>query len=377
MTATDLNPGVPRSPGPPPVRPAPPVTNGRLAAALLALARAEEPGSRPASEYRAAATALRELDEDLHGRRVALRNLPNVSPRAADAIGSFLSSGSDDSIDDHLASILDHHDPDDERKRDYLTVADVSRILASGAGPSTSDLRGDVHLHTDRSDGKMTLVELHRVLQARGDAYAFLTDHARDCAVAGGLFAGDFEAERREIDRLNARTERGFTMFLGAESNIAEDGTLDVTPKRVPCLDAVIASVHTNLRDPRDQTPRLMRALEQPGVAVLGHPRGRLYEMRSGIRADWPRVFARARDLGIAIEINGCPERLDLNPRLARQAAESGCLFSLSSDAHARRHLDFLPFALAVARLAGIPAERIVNTWATDRFASWLEERRG
>ena len=83
MTATDLNPGVSRSPGPPPVRPAPPVTNGRLAAALLALARAEEPGSRPASEYRAAATALRELDEDLHGRRISLRNLPNVSPRAA------------------------------------------------------------------------------------------------------------------------------------------------------------------------------------------------------------------------------------------------------------------------------------------------------
>jgi histidinol phosphatase-like PHP family hydrolase len=177
----------------------------------------------------------------------------------------------------------------------------------------------------------MTLADLHRVLQARGDAYAFLTDHARDCAVAGGLFAGDFEAERREIDRLNARTERGFTMFLGAESNIAEDGTLDVTPKRVPCLDAVIASVHTNLRDPRDQTPRLMRALEQPGVAVLGHPRGGS-QMRSGIGPTGP-ACSRGLAMGIAIR-QQLPQRLDLNP-VSRDRRRSGCLFSLSSDAHA------------------------------------------
>ena len=126
-------------------------------------------------------------------------------------------------------------------------------------------------------------------------------------------------------------------MFVGAEANIAEDGALDVTPRSVPELDAVVASVHTGLRSGRDQTARLVRAVETPGVAVLGHPKGRLYDLRSGVRADWPRVFAAAAARGVAIELNGCPERLDLPPALASLAARAGCLFSISSDAHAAR----------------------------------------
>ena len=192
------------------------------------------------------------------------------------------------------------------------------------AGSRRADLRGDLHLHTDRSDGRMPLAALHRALEARGDRYALLTDHARDCAVAGGLFPADFRAQRREVDAPERARRRDFTMFVGAEANIAEDGTLDVTPRSVPELDAVVASVHTDLRSPRDQTARLVRAIETPGVAVLGHPKGRLYDMRSGVRADWPRVFAAAAARGVAIELNGCPERLDLPPALARIAVEAG-----------------------------------------------------
>ncbi len=358
------------------LRAAPPVTNTRLAAALLALAAAETPGGRPATEYRAAAWALRQMEVDLYGRRICLTTLPDVSARAADAIGSFLSCGSDESVDDQLVAMLNRRDPAGERKRDFLSRADVDRILAPADGISLADLRGDLHLHTDRSDGRMPLAALHRSLEARGDSYAFLTDHARDCAVAGGLFPGDFRAQRAELDVLNDRSERGLEMHLGAEANIAEDGTLDVTPANVPELAAVVASIHTDLRSPRDQTARLLRAIETPGVAVLGHPRGRLYEMRAGIRADWPRVFAVAAERGVAIELNGCPERLDLNPELARVAALSGCLFSISSDAHAHRHLDFVRYGLAVARLAGIPGARVVNTWGAERFGEWLAARR-
>lgn len=357
-------------------RPAAPprITNSRLASALLALAAAEERGSRPAAEYRAAASMLRQIEHDLFGRRIALTSLPEVSLRAADAIGAFLSCGSDESIEDQLEAMLDRPDPDDERKKDFLSRADVDRILGTGEGPSLADLRGDVHLHTDRSDGRLPLAALHRTLEARGDAYAFLTDHARDCAVAGGLFAEDFRSERRELDGLNERAG-GFTMLLGAEANIAEDGSLDVTPAKVPELAAVVASVHTDLRSPRDQTPRLVAAIETPGVAILGHPRGRLYDIRTGVRADWPRVFAAAAARGVAIELNGCPERLDLDPRLARLANEAGCLFSIASDAHAQRHLDFLRYGLAVARLAGVPKERVVNTFSKERFEDWLAER--
>ena len=237
--------------------PAPPVTNARLASALLALASAEEPGSRAAAEYRSAAWTLRQLGHELHGRRVALASLPEVTRRAADAIGSLLHCGSDESIDDHVAAVLDRRDPADERKRDFLSRADVDRILAAPGGISLSDLRGDLHLHTDRSDGTLPLSALHRALRQRGDSYALLTDHARDCAVAGGLFPGDFRAEAKELADLNARAEGELTMLLGAEANIAEDGTLDVTPARVPELAAVVASVHTELRSPRDQTARL------------------------------------------------------------------------------------------------------------------------
>ncbi len=302
---------------------------------------------------------------------------PACRPRAADAIGAFLSCGSDESVDDRLAAILDRDDPSAGAKADFLSRADVDRILAAPGGVSMADLCGDVHLHTDRSDGKMALGALHRALEARGDRYAFLTDHARDCAVAGGLFPDDFRAQERDVRRLNDRSDRGFVMFLGAEANVAEDGTIDVLPARVAELEAVVASVHTDLRSPGDQTARLLRALETPGVAVLGHPRGRLYDVRSGVRADWPRVFARAAELGVALELNGCPERLDLSPRLARLAAEAGALFSISSDAHAARHLSHLEFGLAVARLAGIPADRVVNTWSAERFADWLAVCRG
>ena len=367
------------SPSPPPVRSlpaAPAVTNGALASALLALAAAEEPTSRSAAEYRAAARTLRQLGTDLFGRRFALASLPEVSLRAADAIGSFLACGSDENIDDALAAMLDRADPAAGRKRDFLSRADVDRILSAPGGISRADLCGDVHLHTDRSDGRMPLASLHRALERRGDRYALLTDHARDCAVAGGLHPADFRAQRREVDLLNARAESGFTMFLGAEANIAEDGTLDVTPRNVPEVRAVVASVHTDLRSPRDQTARLVRAVETPGVAILGHPKGRLYDMRSGVRADWPRVFAVAAARGVAIELNGCPERLDLPPSLARLAVDAGCLFTISSDAHAAAHLSFLDYGLAVARLAGIPPSRVVNAFTHDRFAGWLEERR-
>jgi histidinol phosphatase-like PHP family hydrolase len=358
------------------LRASPPVTNNRLASALLALASAEMPGSRPASEYRAAARTLRQLEDDLCGRRIALVSLPGVSQRAAEAIAAFLASGSDDSVDDHVAAILDRADPGAERRSDFLSRADVDRILAAPAGISFVDVCGDVHLHTDRSDGRLPLAALFRLLQGRGDRYALLTDHARDCAVAGGLFPGDFRAERREVDLLNERAERGFRMFVGAEANVAEDGSLDVTPALVPELDGVVASIHTDLRGPRDQTVRLLNAIDTPGVAILGHPRGRLYDLRSGIRADWARVFARAAVRGVAIELNGCPERLDLSPSLARLAAASGCLFAISSDAHAPQHLDNLSYGIAVARLAGIPPDRVVNTFPADRFADWLESAR-
>jgi len=360
---------------------APPVTNGQLASALLALSAAEK-GERPRTELRAAAWTLRQLPEELFGRRVRLTGLPHVSARAADAIGAFLACGSDESVEDRVTAILDRADPARHRKSHFLTCADVDRVLkpapgqADGSPLSPTDVRGDLHLHTNRSDGKVPLESLHRSLASRGDRFALLTDHARDCAVAGGLFPGDFAAQRVEVDRLNDRSDGEFRMFLGAEANIDADGGIDVTPRSVPVLDAVIASIHTELRSRSDQTERLVRAIRTPGVAILGHPRGRLYDLRSGIRASWERVFAVAAEEGVAIELNGCPERCDLDPKLAALALAAGCRFSIASDAHARHHLDFLRFSIAIARLARIPPDRVVNTYSAERLGEWLARQR-
>ncbi len=363
--------------------PSPPlVTNRQLASALLALSAAET-SERPRIEFRAAAWTLRQLPEELFGRRIRLSGLPHISPRAAEAIGVFLACGSDESVEDRVTAILDRADPARHRKSGFLTCADVARVLrplpvgeANGRPVSPTDVRGDLHLHTSRSDGKVPLESLHRSLAARGDRFALLTDHARDCAVAGGLFPGDFAAQRLEVDRLNARADGEFWMFLGAEANIDAEGGIDVTPRSIPVLDAVIASIHTELRSHRDQTERLIRAIRTPGVAILGHPRGRLYDLRSGIRANWERVFTVAAEEGVAIELNGCPERCDLDPKLATLARDAGCLFAVASDAHARHHLDFLRFSIAIARLAGVPPDRVVNSFSVERLADWLAQQR-
>src|SRR5450759_4364924 len=159
----------------------PPVTNRQLASALLALSAAEK-GERPRTEFRAAAWTLRQLPEELFGRRVRLSGLPNVSPRATDAIGAFLACGSDESVEDRVTAILDRADPARHHKSNFLTCADVNRILkappageADGRLVSSPDIRGDLHLHTSRSDGKVPLDSLHRGLAARGDRFALLT----------------------------------------------------------------------------------------------------------------------------------------------------------------------------------------------------------
>jgi len=206
---------------------APPVTNGGLASALLALAAAEEPTGRAAAELRAAARTLRTLPTDLFGRRICLASLPGVSSRAADAIAAFLACGSDENVVDALAAMLDRADPAASRKADFLSRADVDRILAGRNGISHADLRGDAHLHTDRSDGRLPLFRLHRALEVRGDAYALLTDHARDCAVAGGLFPADFRAQRREVD---AVLEGRGAIWGGAQGDDLPGG-LDLGPQ--------------------------------------------------------------------------------------------------------------------------------------------------
>jgi len=180
-----------------------------------------------------------------------------------------------------------------------------------------------------------------------------------------------------EVDELNARLAGRFRVFKGIEANILVDGHLDVQPEERALFDFVVASPHSQLRRTEDQTTRMVNAVKTCGVAILGHPRGRMFNSRPGVSADWDIVFEQAARRGVAIELDGNWHRQDIDYLLARRALEAGCIFALDSDAHSIGELRFSDYAIAHARLAGVPAERVINCWPDDRLEEWMRERHG
>jgi len=180
--------------------------------------------------------------------------------------------------------------------------------------------------------------------------------------------------QRRAIEFLNASTP-GFRFLQGIEANIGADGQLDLSPEEASAFEVVLAAPHSRLRRTEDQTDRLVTAVHNPAVRILAHPRGRITGSRAGIVADWQTVFAGAARAGVAIEIDGDPSRQDLDYTLAAGALAAGCLFALDSDAHATSQLAYAETAVAHARLAGIPTDRIVNCWPLERLLAWLADR--
>ena len=187
----------------------------------------------------------------------------------------------------------------------------------------------------------------------------------------------DLARQHAEIDRLNKRYRRRFRLLKGIEANIRPDGTVDMTPEELDRLEIVVAAPHSGLRSPLPQTSRMITAVRTMGVHILGHPRGRKYGSRPGITADWDRVFEVAAQMGVAIEIDGDPSRQDVDFTLAKRALAAGCLFALDSDAHSTHELQYVENAIAHARLAGLPKERIVNCWPLAQLLEWAAIRRG
>jgi histidinol phosphatase-like PHP family hydrolase len=177
------------------------------------------------------------------------------------------------------------------------------------------------------------------------------------------------------IDALNRQYEGRFRLFKGIEANIRSDGTIDMEPHELRQFEFVVASPHSLLRKSIDQTARMVGAASGRGVAILGHPMGRRYNNRPGVSADWDRVFEVAAAREVAIEIDGSFDRQDVPYALAARALEKGCLFALDSDAHAHPELVFSEIAIAHARLAGIPPERIVNYWPEKKLVAWMRRK--
>ena len=256
-------------------------------------------------------------------------------------------------------------------RRNYLSRAAVKEILGRRGSPSRARYRGDFQMHSVWSDGAETLASIVEACRARGHRCAGITDHSYGLSIAGGMTMGEVAKQHAEIDDLNRKYEGKFRLFKGIEANVRPDGTVDMEERELRLFEFIVASPHSLLRKTDDQTGRMVGAVSQRGVCILGHPQGRKFNQRPGVKAHWDKVFTVAAKRQVAIEIDGSFDRQDVHYELAARALELGCLFALDSDAHAHPELDFIEIAIAHARLAGIPQERIVNYWPEKKFLEW------
>jgi putative hydrolase len=339
------------------VSPRDPVADLRRIAFLLE--RTLEPTYRVRAFRSAAATAEAVSRDELLDRALAetLRELPGIGEVTARCITESLAG-----------------EPPEYLRRVEATAGP----LAEGGAELRAALRGDCHTHSDWSDGGSPIREMAETARDLGHEYIVLTDHSPRLTVARGLSAERLEQQLVEVARLNEELAP-FRILTGIEVDILDDGALDQKPDLLARLDLVVASVHSGLRMPSDEmTPRMVAAVANPYVDVLGHCTGRLIKGGRGRRPesqfDAEIVFAACERFGVAVEVNSRPERLDPPKRLLRLAVETGCLISIDTDAHAPGQLDWQPYGCERAALCRVPAETIVNTWTVQQLLAWTAD---
>ena len=263
------------------------------------------------------------------------------------------------------------------RMPDRLVAAEATYggPLATGGGAVLAALRGDLHSHSDWSDGGSPIQEMAITAHELGREYLALTDHSPRLRVANGLSAERLQRQLDIVEAINAHMD-GFTLLKGIEVDILDDGTLDQTDEMLGLLDIRVASVHSKLAmDSATMTRRMLGAVTGTRMNILGHCTGRLVGGGRGRRPesqfDAGTVFAACAENDVAVEINSRPERRDPPTRLLEMARDAGCLFSIDSDAHAPGQLDFPQLGCERAEKAGIEPERIVNTWPLERLLEW------
>ena len=267
----------------------------------------------------------------------------------------------------------------DATRRGFLSLAEVRVALA--ADPAWERLpHGDLQVHTTDSDGALPLVDAAALARGLGRAYIAVTDHSKTLQIASGMDEERLADQIARIDRLNEElrdADDGFRVLRSMEMDVFVDGSADMGPEALAPLDLVLGAFHSKLRVREDQTERYLAALRNPSVQVLAHPQARMYGRRTGLSADWPRVFSEAAALGKAIELDATPARQDLSVELARIAVAEGVRwYSIGSDAHVEVEFEFLPFGLATAALAGVPRDRILNYRTAEEVVAWAAELR-
>jgi histidinol phosphatase-like PHP family hydrolase len=328
--------------------------------------------------YRRAADAILQLPvaaSELDARGT-LEQVRFIGPASARIVREYLAEGTCPTVTLAVEASPQRRTIEQRRawRAAFLSHAAAERLLADHTDAvSLADYRGDLQMHSTWSDGRQSLDAIVEHCRMLGYRYAGVTDHSHGLPIAGGLSMADLIRQHDEIDTINERQGGSFRLFKGIEANIAADGSLDLTEAERRRCEFVIAAPHSVLRGSSDQTSRILRAVGQPFVHILGHPRGRRFNSRPGVIANWPDIFAIAAERNVAIEIDGYPDRQDVDFELAAQALSAGCVFALDSDAHTTGELAHARVAVAQARLAGIPADRILNCWPAERLASWFE----
>jgi len=259
-------------------------------------------------------------------------------------------------------------------RRDFLALADARKLLRQTASwPNL--VRGDLQMHTRWSDGSGTVTDMAVAARERGYEYIAITDHSKGLKIAGGIDELRLREQGLEIAKVNQSISLApakLTVLRSIEMNLNPRGDGDMDPRSLSRLDLVLGSFHSVLRRKEDQTPRYLAAIRNPHIQILGHPRGRIYNYRLGLKADWARVFAEAARTGKAVEIDCYPDRQDLNLSLLKLARKEGVRISLGTDAHHPWQLEFIELGLAAALKAKIPAERIINFMALSELKRWV-----
>jgi histidinol phosphatase-like PHP family hydrolase len=343
------------------------LTNGDLGELLSGAAREEKDHRRRALERASRASRLwPEEAAEVAASGRPLTELRAVGPWVAERIEIWLETP---------PAIPEP----DERRRGFLTYAEVRRTLDADPAWESSPC-ADLQMHTTWSDGTLPLEEMVDSARTLGRPFVAVTDHSEALAIANGMTADELAEQGRVIDAMNRGFEQDgetFRVLRSMEVDLFPDGSIDMEGE-LAGLDLVLGAFHSELRVKEDQTERYLGALRQPRLHVLAHPKARMYGRRVGLLADWRRVFAEAAMQGKALELDATVWRQDLNVELATLAREEGVQwFTIGSDAHAARELELLPFGMAIAALAGIPRERILNYRPLEFVRRWLREHEG
>ncbi len=269
----------------------------------------------------------------------------------------------------YAALKLPYIPPEIREDRGELDLTETPRLV------ELADIKAELHAHTTASDGVLSIAELAAAAKARGFHTVAVTDHSASSAIANGLKPDRLRRHVEAIARARGEVE-GITILAGSEVDILTDGRLDYDDETLALLDIVIASPHAALsQEPAVATKRLLRAIENPFVRILGHPTGRLINRRAGLAPDMGEVVAAAKEHGVALEINAHWMRLDLRDVHVKAAVDAGCLIAVNCDVHAPADFDNLRFGVATARRGWVTPRSCINAWDCDTLGAWLRSK--